>query len=334
MRFTFLGTGGGVPTRARNVTSVALQPSERQGGAPLFLFDCGEGTQHQFLRVPHLKLNQIERVFFTHLHGDHLFGLPGLLASRALADNAQTPVALHGPRALADYLRGVAAATGARAFGGAREPHVISAPGVVYEDDYLTVVCAKVRHGIEAYAYAVIERDQPGRFDVEQARSLGIPPGPLYGRLKAGESVALPDGRIIDGRTLTGPTRRGAKWVFSGDTIFSPALAELARGADVLVHEATYAQADLPLAERALHSTSVMAARTAREAGVGLLYLTHFSPRYEAGGSDGPTLETLLAEARAVFPNTRLAHDLLTYEIARPNEAPAAPHSEPLPQQP
>ena len=321
MKITFLGTSGGVPTRARNVTCIALQPSERQGGAPLFLFDCGEGTQHQFLRAPHLKLNQVERIFFTHLHGDHLYGLPGLLASRALADNAETPVTLHGPRALADYFRGVAAATGARNFGGASEPQAVR-PGVVYEDDYLCVECAPVQHGIEAYAYAVTERDEPGRFDVEKARALGIPPGPLYGRLKAGETITLEDGRIVAGRDLTGPTRPGPKFVFSGDTIYSPRLVELAQGADVLVHEATFAHADVPLAERALHSTSVMAARVAQEAGVRTLFLTHFSPRYEGGGhGDGaPTLDHLLGDARAIFPNTHLAHDFRIHDVPRREE--------------
>lgn len=326
MRITFLGTSAAVPTRARNVTAIALETPERQGGAPLFLLDCGEGTQHQIQRVPHVKLSHLERVFLTHLHGDHLFGLPGLLASRTLALGGEDPppVTLHGPRALEHFLRGVAGATGAR-FPSGRVSFEAVAPGPVYEDDYLRVVCAPVRHGIEAYAYAVIERDQPGAFAVEKARALGIAPGPVYGRLKAGETITLDDGRSVDGRTLVGPTRPGRKVVFSGDTFYTPALVELARNADVLIHEATYAPADGDLAERALHSTSDMAARVAAEAGVGTLFLTHISPRYEGGGSGGggnhgpaaPTLADLLAGARAVFPNTHLAHDLLVFDIPR-----------------
>ncbi len=325
MRITFLGTGAATPTRARNVTSIALQPPERQGGAPLFLFDCGEGTQHQILRVPHVKLSHLSRVFFTHLHGDHLFGLPGLLASRALALGGETPppVTLHGPRALFDYLRGVVQATGLRFPAAGLNVEAVAGAGVVYEDDFLRVTCAPARHGIEAYAYAVIERDQPGAFDVEKARALGIAPGPLYGRLKAGETVTLPDGRTIDGRELTGPIQPGRKVVFSGDTIYAPAVVELARDADLLIHEATYAPADHALAERALHSTSDMAARVAFEANVGALLLTHVSPRYEGGsghGAGAATLDDLVEGARAVFPNTFLAHDFLVYDVPRRSE--------------
>ena len=328
MRITFLGTGAATPTRARNVTSIALQPPERQGGAPLFLFDCGEGTQHQILRAPHVKLSHLARVFFTHLHGDHLFGLPGLLASRALALGGEAPssVTLHGPAALADYLRGVAQATGMRFRPGGSDGglniEAVAGPGVVYEDDFLRVECAPARHGIEAYAYAVTERDLPGTFDVEKARGLGIAPGPIYGRLKAGETVTLPDGRTIDGRELTGPTPPGRKVVFSGDTIYTPDVVELARDADLLIHEATYAPADLALAQRALHSTSDMAARVAREANVKVLFLTHVSPRYEGGGhgEGAATLDDLVEGARAIFPNTFLAHDFLIYDVPHRSE--------------
>jgi ribonuclease Z len=143
----------------------------------------------------------------------------------------------------------------------------------------------------------------------------------VYGRLKAGETVTLSDGRTVDGRDLTGPTRPGRKVVFSGDTIYTPALVELARDADLLIHEATYAPADLALAERALHSTSDMAARVAREANVKALFLTHISPRYEGGHGEGAaTLDDLMEGARAIFPNTFLARDLLVYDVPRRSE--------------
>ena len=321
MRITFLGTGAATPTRARNVTSIALQPPERQGGAPLFLFDCGEGTQHQILRAPHVKLSQLGGIFFTHLHGDHLFGLPGLLASRTLSDKTPRPVTLHGPHALTDYLSGVAAATG-KHWRSSHDDFVVVQPGLVYEDEFLRITCAPARHGIEAYAYAVTERDLPGTFDVEKARGLGIAPGPIYGRLKAGETVTLPDGRTIDGRELTGPAQPGRKVVFSGDTIYTPEVVELARDADLLIHEATYAPADLALAQRALHSTSDMAARVACEANVKVLFLTHVSPRYEGGGhgEGAATLDDLVEGARATFPNTFLAHDFLVYDVPRRSE--------------
>ncbi|HVK05658.1 MAG TPA: ribonuclease Z [Armatimonadaceae bacterium] len=320
MLITFLGTGSGAPSRARNVSATALHLPER---GEMFLIDCGEGTQHQVLRAAHVRLSQLTRVFITHLHGDHVFGLVGLLASRSLAQGGTSPVTLYGPAALEAYVRGVLATTGTQ-LGYPVHFHA-ARPGLIYEDGQVIVRCAPVRHRCEAYAYAVEEKPQAGRFDVERARALGIPEGPIYGRLKAGETVTLPDdGRVIDGNSLVGPPRPGRKVAFSGDTLFTPEMVELARGADLLVHESTYSEADRPLADRAAHSTSAGAAQVARRAGVQRLVLTHFSPRYDAepGGIDG-----LLDEARAVFPNTDLAHDFLRVEVPRRAATPTGDES-------
>jgi ribonuclease Z len=310
LEITFLGTGSGAPSRSRNVSGTALQLTER---AELWLFDCGEGTQHQALRAPQVRLSQLSRVFLTHLHGDHLFGLMGLLASRALAQGGTTPVTLYGPEGLADYVRASLRASGMR-FGYPVDIHAVQA-GVVFADEEISVTAAPMRHRIEAYAYAVEERPRTGRFDVAVARARGVPAGPLFGRLKAGESVTLPDGTVVSPDGLIGPARPGRKVVFSGDTGFSPGLVALASGADVLVHEATYAEADRPLADRAAHSTAAIAATVAQEAGVGTLYLNHFSPRYES--EQGIRLDDLLAEARALFPETHLAYDLLRVSVPR-----------------
>ncbi|MBW4700292.1 MAG: ribonuclease Z [Aphanocapsa lilacina HA4352-LM1] len=303
MLLTFLGTSSGTPTRSRNVTSIALQLPQRSS---LWLFDCGEGTQHQVLRTP-LRLSQLEKVFFTHLHGDHLFGLVGLLASRALGSAGTTPVKLYGPPGLQEYVRATLRYS---------DTHInypihfqTVEPGLVLSEEGFTVLANALKHRIPAFGYSVIEHDQPGRFDAERAAQLGIPFGPLYGQLKAGRTVALPDGRTVDGRTLVGPERKGRKLTYCSDTIYTPSAVELALGADVLIHEATYCEADLNLAERGLHSTAAMAARVAREAKVRQLILTHFSPRYEAG------LAALRAEAEAIFPNVRMAEDFWRYEI-------------------
>jgi len=177
-----------------------------------------------------------------------------------------------------------------------------------------------VRHRCEAYAYAVEEREQTGRFDVERARALGIPEGPLYGQLKAGRTVTLPDGRTIDGAALVGPPRPGRRIVFSGDTTFAPDLVELARGADLLVHEATYSGEDRALADRAAHATATVAAEVARRAEVARLLLTHFSPRYDAEPNG---VDALVEEARLLFPATDAAHDFLRVEVPRREPAPA-----------
>ena len=291
------------------MTSIALQLPQL---SRLWLFDCGEGTQHQILRSS-VKLSQLDKIFITHLHGDHLFGLSGLLASRSLQNGGQTPVTIYGPNGLAEYLRATLEISRTR-LGYPISVERIT-PGVVCEDEYATVVCAPMRHGVESYGYAVIEKDQRGHFDVDRARALGIPPGPIYGKLKAGGSCTLPSGEVIHGADLTGPHIRGKKFVFCGDTAFHQGAIELSRGADLLVHEATYIGADSHLAERANHSTAVTAAETARAAGVHRLILTHFCLRDESEGN--PSLDDLLQEARAIFPATSLAHDFLSVDVQR-----------------
>ncbi len=309
MRITFLGTSSGAPSRSRNMTSIALQLPQ---ASRMWLFDCGEGTQHQILRSP-LKLSHLERVFITHLHGDHLFGLAGMLASRSLQNGGTAPVTLYGPAGLAEYLRATLDISRTRLGYPISVERV--APGTIYEDDSARVVCAPMRHGIESYGYAVIEKDQPGHFNANKAKELGIPSGPLYGRLKAGERIELEDGRTFSGEEFTGPRIQGRKVVFCGDTTFNNAAVELSADADLLIHEATYISADVQLADRANHSTAAMAAEVAKQAGVRKLLLTHFSLRYESEGN--PSLDDLLLEARAIFPNTSLAHDFLTVDVPR-----------------
>lgn len=308
MRLTFLGTSAGTPTRTRNMTSVALQWVQQ--GA-LWLFDCGEGTQHQILRASGVRVSQLEHLWVTHLHGDHVFGLPGLLASRSLVKGADTAVTLHGPEGLEPYLRTVLSLTHT----GVRYPWRVEtvAEGLIYEDDKGLVTCRRLVHGVTSYGYAVQERPRPGEFDPVKAQELGVPAGPLYGRLKNGETITLPDGRTVDGAMLVGLPRPGRKVVICGDTGATPAVVELAQGADVLVHEATFLTEDADRAAQVGHSTAAGAARAAREAGVGTLILTHFSPRYESDRES--RLPTLLAEAQAVFPNTFLAADFWTFDV-------------------
>ncbi len=309
MKITFLGTSSGAPSRHRNVSAIGLQLVQQ---GKLWLFDCGEGTQHQVLRSP-LRLSQLERIFITHLHGDHLFGLPGLLASRSLSAGSTTPVTIYGPAGLNEYLRVVFDRSQTRPGYPIRVETL--RPGKVWEDSQFEVVCAPTAHRIESYGFAVQEKTQTGHFDVEQAVALGIPPGPVFGQLKRGETVTLEDGRTIDGQTLVGPPIPGRKLVYVGDTGPSPNAMSLAQDADVLIHEATYLLADAELATRGAHSTSTLAAQVAKQANVRALLLTHISPRYDMDTGSG--LQELLAEAQAIFPNTFLARDFWTFDIPR-----------------
>ena len=312
VQVTFLGTSSGVPTRGRNVSAVALRLPQR---AELWLFDCGEGTQHQFLRSD-LRVSQLRRVFITHMHGDHVFGLPGLLASLGLAGSCPG-IDLYGPDRLRDFLEGALHTSSTRIGYPVRQHrvHLAASRGtILLDDDDISVRCTPLIHRVPAYAYRVDQKTRPGRFNVDQARALGIPPGPIYAQLKQGRPVTLEDGRIINGASLCGPERAGASIVYCTDTVFCEAAVELAQGADLLIHECTFGHAEAELAFARQHSTSTMAAQTAMAAGVKQLALTHLSPRYVPGNSITP--EHLLEEARAIFPNTLMARDFLSLDVS------------------
>jgi len=301
-----------VPTRARNVSGVALRLPQR---AEAWLFDCGEGTQHQLQRTP-IRISQISRIFISHLHGDHLFGLMGLLATCGLAGQGQE-IHLYGPDGLEEYVR-VCGKISRTTLSDTLRIHTVE-PGLVHEEEEFSVTCRPLKHRIPSFGYRVTESERPGRFDVERAQALGIPPGPLYGRLKHGESVELADGRIVNGRELIGATVEGRSFVYCTDTIYCRGAVELSAHADALIHEATFAEQDEPLAVQSMHSTTTMAARVAREAQARQLLITHFSPRYAADAQITP--DELLAQARAVFPRTDMARDLMTFDIPRRDES-------------
>jgi len=305
---TFLGTSSGVPTRARNVSSVALRLTQR---GEIWLFDCGEGTQHQILRSE-LKTSQLKKIFVTHMHGDHIFGLMGLLASCGLGAHAEN-VEVYGPPGLDAYLKACMKYSQTYFPYGVHFKTV--SPGVIYEDDEYIVSTEMLKHRVTAFGYRISEKDKAGKFDVEKAKKMGIPSGPVYGRLKKGETITLDDGRTINGSQLCGPTEIGRKFVYCTDTVFCESAIALSEDADVLIHEATFAHQDEQMAFERMHSTTTMAAQVALAAQVKKLIMTHFSPRYAPGNT--LQLNDLLKEAQAIFPETILAYDFLSYEIPR-----------------
>lgn len=304
MELYFLGTGAGMPSKERNVTAVALTLYDERG--TMWLFDCGEGTQHQILRSP-LKTSRLEHLFITHLHGDHVYGLPGLLTSRS-NQGGTTPLTVFGPPGLEAMLEPVMRLSQAHL---AYELNVIEIrEGIVFEDERFEVVCAKLEHRIDSYGYRIVEKEKPGKLDAARLRELGIPPGPLFGRIKQGETVELPDGTVVDGKTFIGPPIAGRTVAILGDT--RPCEAELALSAnvDVLVHEATFDSTLGELAQSYYHSTSKEAATAAKRAGAKTLILTHISSRYQEDEA-----ERLLSEARATFRDTWLAKDHWVYTL-------------------
>jgi ribonuclease Z len=296
----FLGTSGSMPTAQRAPTAILL----RRGGERL-LFDCAEGTQRQLLRSE-IGLVELREIFLTHYHADHYLGLPGMLKTFALRGR-ETPITIYGPRGLRKLFVALKVI-----FGRLTYPYYLEelrAGTALDRGDYV-LVTFPVDHGLQAIGYALVEHERPGRFDVDAATALGVPEGPERGDLQAGRAVTLPDGRAVTPEMVLGPPRPGRKVVLAGDTGPSATVVEAARGAEVLVHEATFLHEEEDRARETAHSTALDAAAIAREADVKLLALTHLSPRYVGG--------QVVREARAVFPDTVVPKDFDIIEIPFP----------------
>jgi ribonuclease Z len=308
----FLGTAASRPTVERNVSSVALV---REGET--LLIDCGEGTQRQMMRYG-VSFN-LGDILFTHYHADHVLGVVGLLRTLQLQGRTE-PIRLWGPSGLARLVR-LAESFGGERWGFAVESTELE-PGAVIKRNGYEIVSFPVDHrGARSFGYALIEETRLGRFNPDMARALGVPEGPLWGRLHRGQVVQLDDGRTIDGATLVGPTRPGRRIAITGDTRPTEATVAAATDADLLVHEATFADEDQTRAAETGHSTAREAAMVAAAARVRRLVITHFSARYTRDHSD------LEREAREVFPATTCARDGLEIDVPFENEAtlPAPP---------
>jgi ribonuclease Z len=293
----FLGTSGSMPTAQRAPAALLL----RRGGERL-LFDCAEGTQRQLLRSS-VGLVELEEVFLTHFHADHVLGLPGMLKTFALRGR-ELPLTVYGPRGLVDLLGSLKRVVGKLSY----EVQLVElGPGDVLERGDYRLAAFAVSHGVSALGWSLIEATRPGRFDVEAANALGIPNGPQRGELQHGVPVTLPDGRSVQPEQVLGEPRPGRKVTITGDTAPTDDLVEAAWGADVLVTEATFAEEERERAAETLHQTATQAAEIARRAGVGLLALTHLSNRYF-----GPEIAR---EARAIFPETVVPRDFDVIEI-------------------
>jgi ribonuclease Z len=299
LSITFLGTGAATPTIDRNVTGLAVQ---REGET--LLFDCGEGNQRQMMRYG--VGFSFREIFFTHYHADHLLGVTGLLRTMGLQDRS-APVTLYGPKG-AQRILGAAISLGIERNKFPIEIVEIMPGDRLARDDY-EIVVFETEHRADTVGYALVEHTRLGRFNPERARELGIPEGPLWGQLHKGNTVILADGRTLGPADLVGAPRPGRTLVYSGDTRPHSSVIEASRGADLLVHEATFGGDEMERARETGHSTAAEAARVALEAGVRRLVLTHISSRYSRDAAE------LLAEARAVFPETVIARDGMTIDV-------------------
>lgn len=307
MKIIPLGTSSGKPTLRRNVSALAVV-----GEGEWWLFDCGEGTQTQIARAG-ISPQKLAGVFISHLHGDHFNGLAGLLSTMSL-DQREKELTLVGPTGIDEYLTLLAKLKichvnyplklrefDAQYFAGRGQE-------LVYESARFTVTTRPLDHRIFALGYRLEEKSKPGRFNLERAKALGIPAGPLYSRLQSGQPVTLEDGRVIHPSEVLGPPRPGRAVSYCLDTRPCANAVKLSENADWVVHEATFTEELIEESNHFGHSTAIQAAETAREAGARRLLITHFSSRF-------PDARPLLEEARSVFPETYAAEDLLELEL-------------------
>jgi ribonuclease Z len=300
MRLIFLGTAGSVPTPDRSLPAVLMKSGNEQ-----FMFDCGEGVQRQMIRGK-VGFHRKMKIFVSHMHGDHVLGLPGLLQTMALMDR-QKKLEVYGPEGIKQFLECLRTSLH---FGLTFpvEIHEIYDNGVICEEKGYTVEATSSNHVVLGLAYAFVEKNRPGKFYPEKARILGIPEGELWSKLQHGDEIKLPNGRVIRPDEVLGSPRRGRKVVYTGDTRPFVGFASFAAGADLVIHDCTF---DDELSEKAEvdgHSTPSQAGLQAKKAKAKKLVLTHISARY----SDG---QLLLEQARRVFGNVFLAEDFMELEL-------------------
>lgn len=305
MRITFLGTGAGIPSKKRNVSAIMLDLTQEIN--KLWLFDCGEATQHQMLHTS-IKPRKMNKIFITHLHGDHIFGLPGMLSSRSFLGGTDR-LTIYGPRGIKQYVENSLSIS---------QTHLsypisyveLTDGGKVFEDDSFIVQSVLLDHNIRSFGYRITEKDKLGELNVQKLKERGILPGPIYREIKEKEQTTLEDGTVVYRKDFIGQPKKGKIISIFGDTRYIPQHTTFIQNSDVLVHEATFDAGKVDLANNYYHSTTEQTAKFAKEGNVDALIMTHISSRYQ-----NEMEHQLVKEAQQIFPNTMLAHDFYTYDV-------------------
>lgn len=302
MQLQFLGTGAGMPSKERNTSALMLKLLEERG--TMWLFDCGEATQHRILHTT-LKPRKIEKIFITHLHGDHIYGLPGLLGSRSFLGGDEE-LTIYGPKGLKKWIELTLAISCTHLTYSLTIQEIEE--GIVYEDEHFKVTAKKLQHVIECFGYRVEQKDLPGELLIDKALALGVPKGPLLGQLKKGQEVVLTNGQRIKSCDVLGPIQKGFTLAVLGDTRYCQESIELAYDADIVVHEATFDHTTSTLAANYGHATNIEAANVAKLAGAKYLILNHISARFLPFH-----LKALENEAKAIFDQIYIANDFTSF---------------------
>lgn len=304
MELQFLGTGAGMPSKHRNTSALALKLLQERG--TFWLFDCGEATQHQMLHTT-LKPRKLEKIFITHMHGDHIFGLPGLLGSRSFLDGKE-PVTIYGPIGIQEWI--LTTLRLSRTFLQYKVNFVEIEEGIIFEDEQFTVEAKLLDHVIPNFGYRVVQKPLPPVLLIEKAMELGVPKGPMLSKLKNGHDVVLEHGQIVYSKDVTAESVKGFSLAILGDTRFCQESIELSRDVDIVIHEATFDAGTEELAKPYGHSTITQAALVAKESQAKHLIVQHISARFLPSEA-----EELRKQGLLIFPSITVAEDFAEFEL-------------------
>lgn len=301
MEVLFLGTGAGIPSKSRNVSSLALKLLDELN--EIWLFDCGEATQHQILQT-NIRPRKVRRIFITHLHGDHIFGLPGFLSSRSFQMSSVEPLTIYGPKDISSFIYHSLKISKTKLQYPLEVVELDEKGGEIQLEKGWKITYLPLNHGTLCFGFRIEEPDHPGELLMERVREYDVPYGPLLGELKAGKTIELPSGVQLDGKDFIGAAKPGRIVTILGDTRSHENIYRLALDADVLVHEATHDGSEAKMAYQYFHSTNEQAAHTAKNANVRKLLMNHISARYLY--SD---LAELQRKAQSIFKESYIVKD-------------------------